>query len=85
MDLDLYNVLLGFGRVRERAELVRATIDPGFLLRARRAVLPLPLIDRERPVPADVLPPFRSRPLQALAGRRSACAARSRRRASSPS
>jgi NTE family protein len=70
VDLDLYHVLLGFGRARERAELVRATIDPGFLLRARRAVVPLPLVDRQRPLPTDVLPPLRSRPLRALAGRR---------------
>ena len=41
-DLDLYNLLLGFGWVRERAELVRATVDPGFLLRARRALFPSP-------------------------------------------
>ena len=27
LDLDLYNVLLGFGWVRERVELVRATAD----------------------------------------------------------
>ena len=28
-DLDLYNVLLGFGWARERVELVKATLDPG--------------------------------------------------------
>ena len=28
LDLDLYNVLLGFGSVRDRVELVRATADP---------------------------------------------------------
>ena len=39
-DLDLYNVLLGFGWARERGELIKATIDPRFLLRARRASVP---------------------------------------------
>ena len=33
-DLDLYNVLLGFGWLRERTELAKATLDPAFLLRA---------------------------------------------------
>ena len=51
-DLDLYNVLLGFGRLRERVELVRATLDPEFLLRARGALFPLPLVDHQRPVDA---------------------------------
>jgi NTE family protein len=69
-DLDLYNVLLGAGWLRERSELIRATIDPGFLLRARRALFPLPIVDRPRAVPRDVLPPFRRRPVTAYQGRR---------------
>lgn len=40
-DLDLYNVLRGFGWARERVELVKATLDPSFLVRARHALLPL--------------------------------------------
>ncbi len=70
LDLDLYNVLLGFGWVRERVELVRATADPGFLLRARRALLPIPGLDRPAPPPDDVLPPLRRRPIRSLAGER---------------
>ncbi len=70
LDLDLYNVLLGIGFVRDRVELVRATADPVFLLRARRALLPIPGIDRAPQAPPDLLPPFRSRPLEALAGKR---------------
>ena len=71
VDLDLYNVLLGFGWVRERVELVRATLDPSFLLRARRALLPLPVIDRPRVVDAsDVFPPLRHRPLPGFADKR---------------
>ena len=49
-DLDLYNVLLGFGWARERVELVKATLDPSFLVRARRALFPLPGVDRRAPV-----------------------------------
>ena len=69
-DLDLYNVLLGFGWLRERTELTRATLDPGFLLRARRALFPLPLVDRTKPVGTDVLPPMRARPLEGFDGKR---------------
>jgi NTE family protein len=72
IDLDLYNVLLGFGWARERGELIKATVDPAFLLRARRALFPLPLIDRPATIDADVFPPFQSRPVKALQNRRSA-------------
>jgi NTE family protein len=34
----------------------------GILTNARRTLLPLPLVDRPTPVPADVLPRFRERP-----------------------
>jgi NTE family protein len=67
LDLDLYNVLLGFGWLRERVDLVRATVDPGFLLRARRALLPIPGIDRPARAEADVLGPLRRRPIESLA------------------
>jgi NTE family protein len=69
-DLDLYNVLLGFGWVRERVDLVKATLDPGFLLRARRALFPLPLVDRPPKPDADVFQPFRRRPLAGFEDRR---------------
>ncbi len=69
-DLDLYNLLLGFGWVRERSELVRATVDPSFLLRARRALFPLPLVDRAPVSGAAALPPLRRRPATDLGGRR---------------
>jgi NTE family protein len=75
LDLDLYNALLGFGWVRERAELVKATIDPGFLLRARRALFPLPLVDRPKPGDADVFPRRRRRPVTAFEGKRVALVA----------
>ena len=70
LDLDLYNALLAFGLIRERAELVKATLDPGFLMRARRALFPLPVIDRQRSIDAHVFPPLRRRPIAAFDGRR---------------
>ena len=69
-DMDLYNVLLGFGWIRERAELVKATADPRFLLRARRALFPLPVVDRPKAVDADVFPPFQRRRARPFEGRR---------------
>ncbi len=74
--LDLYSIKREFARVNEMLDLATATADLGFLLRARRALLPLPLLDRPRPVDvAGVLPPFRSRPARALEGRRIAVVA----------
>jgi NTE family protein len=71
IDLDLYNVLLGFGWAREQGELIKATIDPRFLLRARRALFPLPIVDRTQVADADDLfPPFRRRPVTTFEGRR---------------
>jgi NTE family protein len=69
-DLDLYNVLLGFGFVRQRVELIKATLDPGFLLRARRALFPLPVVDRREARDTDVLPPLRRRPVHGFDGQR---------------
>jgi hypothetical protein len=69
-DLDLYNLLLGIGWVRERVELLKATADPRFLLRARRALLPLPVIDRRTPIDPNVFPPFRHRPIPSLSAQR---------------
>ena len=71
-DLDIYNVLHGAGWVRERVDLVRATVDPGFLLRARRALLPIPGIDRPARPQTDVLPPLRRRRIASLATARTA-------------
>ena len=63
VDLDLYNVLLGFGWAREQSELIKATVDPRFLLRARRALFPLPFVDRPTAQDAKVFPRFRRRPV----------------------
>ncbi|MEA2374809.1 MAG: hypothetical protein QOD53_1272 [Thermoleophilaceae bacterium] len=68
--LDPFNVK----RQLERFEGVRRGValaaDTGFLLNARRALLPLPIVDRPDPVPAEVLPPITRRPATALRGKR---------------
>jgi hypothetical protein len=52
-------------------QLIEATIDPRFLLRARRALFPLPIVDRRKVVDAnDVFPPFTRRPATAFEGQR---------------
>jgi NTE family protein len=67
---DPFNVKRQF----ERADALRANLslasDFGFLRNARRALLPLPIVDRPDSVPADVLPPFESRPIASLRGKR---------------
>lgn len=44
-------------------------VDLGFLLNARQALLPLPVVDRVGAPPRDVLPPLRPAPAPDLAGR----------------
>lgn len=69
--LDLYSLKSGFERVNETLDLARATGDLSFLLHARRELLPLPLVDRTKPVDAsEVFPSFRSRPVRSLQGKR---------------
>lgn len=70
LDLDLYNTLLGFGWARERVELVRATVDPTFLLRARRALFPIAGLEGPPQPPEHVFGAFRPRPIEQLEGRR---------------
>src|SRR5438552_2373960 len=68
--LDPFNVKRQLeGLERLRGSLALAT-DIGFLRNARRALLPLPLIDRDEPVRTDVFPPFARRPAPRLAGKR---------------
>jgi predicted acylesterase/phospholipase RssA len=62
------------GAARTAAELAGRARDPGFLVNARRTLLPLPLIDRPSPPPRPVFPPSRARPALALRGKRVAVA-----------
>ena len=50
-------------------------LDLDLLRHARRALLPLPLLDRPQKLSSDVFQPFRHRPASALAGRRVAVVA----------
>jgi NTE family protein len=66
-ELDLYNLKRTLERVNETLDVARATMDPSFLLHARRELFPLPLIDRQHRIEAKgVFPPFTSRPAKAL-------------------
>jgi NTE family protein len=68
--LDPFNVKRVLERVSRVRDDVSVATDLGFLMNARRALLPLPLIDRADPVPVDVLPPFARRPAPGLRGKR---------------
>lgn len=68
--LDIYALKRHFERANEVIDTARASADVRFLRAARRALFPLPVVDRERPIATDVLPPKRSRPIAALEGKR---------------
>lgn len=69
--LDLFAVKAQIERLSELAGLGSLAADVGFLRRARRSLLPLPLIDRPREIDAsDVFPPFEPQPVPRLAGER---------------
>ena len=74
-DPDIYNIKHGFERLDVAGQRLRNSMDLGLLRHARRALLPLPLIDRARRPSRDVFPPFRERPLPAMVGRRVAVVA----------
>jgi NTE family protein len=65
--LDPFSVKHQLGRLNDVRELSRrVTSDVDALRAARRAVLPLPLLDRRQRVNTNVFPPFRSRPIPSL-------------------
>lgn len=69
--LDLYEVKAQFERFTEWLDLGGIVADVGFLRRARRTLLPLPLIDPPASVdPSAHLPEFRSHPAPGLEGKR---------------
>jgi NTE family protein len=69
--LDLYAIKNQFERFTEMLDIGAITADLGFLRRARRALLPLPLVDRPQRIDASqVFPPARKRPLPELEGKR---------------
>ena len=68
--LDPFNVKRQLERLEGVRRGVAVAADAGFLLNARRALLPLPLVDRSDAVPAEVLPPLSRRPAPGLRGKR---------------
>jgi predicted acylesterase/phospholipase RssA len=62
------------GAARTASELAGRARDPGFVRNVRRAVLPLPVLDRPAPPPRPVFPTARSRPALALQRKRVAVA-----------
>ena len=74
--LDLYAVKTQFERFTHLLDVAGIAADIGFLRRARRTLLPLPLVDRpQRFDSSHVFPPFHERPVPALAGKRVALVA----------
>ncbi len=74
-DPDIYNIKHGFEALDTAAQRLRNSLDLELLRHARRALLPLPLIDRPPQLPTDVFPRFQARPVSALAGKRVAVVA----------
>lgn len=60
---------------RTASELAGRARDPGFILNARRTLLPLPVIDRQARPPARIFPAARARAAAALQGTRVGVAA----------
>jgi predicted acylesterase/phospholipase RssA len=74
-DPDIYNVKQALERADAAGRRLRDSIDLELLRHARRALLPLPVIDRPQELSAEVFPPFRRRTAHALAGKRIAVVA----------
>ena len=62
------------GAARTAVELAGRARDPGFIVNARRTLLPLPVVDSPARHPRQVFPPSRARPALLLAGKRVAVA-----------
>ncbi len=74
--IDLFAIKAQFERAAGLIDLGELATDLGFLRRARRTLLPLPLLDRPEEIDgSEVFPPFEERPVPALAGKRLAMVA----------
>src|SRR4051812_7822761 len=62
------------GAARTAAELAGRARDPGFIVNARKTLMPLPVIDRPEKLQRAVFPSKRARPALALQGKRVAVA-----------
>jgi NTE family protein len=68
--IDPYSLKRALERVNELRQLASVSADLDFVRHARRATLPLPVIDRRRPVDTRVFPAARPLVLPALEGKR---------------
>src|SRR4051794_18833542 len=68
--LDPYLIKSTLQRAAALADLSSMGKDVAFLRSARRALLPLPFVDKHDPIDTNVFPPFKERPIEALAGKR---------------
>lgn len=74
--LDIFRLRQYFNVITRVREVGSGLLeDPRFAADARRALLPLPLVDRPRPAAEVPFPPLDIRPIEALDGRRIALAA----------
>jgi predicted acylesterase/phospholipase RssA len=70
--MSAFDGLKGAGRTA--VELAGRARDPGFIVNARRTLLPLPIVDRPARPPRPVFPSTRARPALALQGKQVAIA-----------
>jgi NTE family protein len=68
--IDPYSLKRALERINELHDLASASADLEFLRHARRATLPVPLIDRPEAIDGDVFGPLRVRRLAVLEGKR---------------
>jgi NTE family protein len=68
--LDLYGLKRAFARANELGDLLHETADPGFLRRARRALLPIPWVEQPPSVENPLSRRPRTRPVPALSDKR---------------
>jgi len=68
--IDPYSLKRALERVNELRRLAAVSADVEFLRHARRATLPIPLIDRPHPVDTDIFPHMRPHRVEALDGKR---------------
>jgi NTE family protein len=68
--LDPFNVRRQLARLGSLPAVKSAASDVSFLINAREALLPLPLVDRPKPIDPRVFPPLEHRPARALQGKR---------------
>src|SRR3954452_5879694 len=65
--LDPFNMKVQLSRLNDVGALGRRMVsDLDAVRTARRALLPLPLVDRQRKAPTKIFPPFKGRPIPSL-------------------